>query len=331
MENHTEERIKMLEQAGTPEEVIRFLSELEAPILYEWSFLCAMEGMSVKELKRIYNAAEKQRAQASELFMRERERFLQAAYENNQGLWKEVQDLLTQVRIMYERASALEEGLNGKLTEAMQTKDKAFGEMIQTKDKMIRDHEGRITDLKKEISEWKKEISDLKKEITDLKKENRDLQQKYEGEREKAYSLEERLKTAEIRHSPAAKDNSSPDPGEGKQRIPADDPGSGAKGKGTEASQTSEDKVRVFPYNRYGYSVKRHRGWHSFFNRADREADEFIRLYIENKDYSEDQKQYLIECLEQGDSLSVIRKFASPNLSVKYMDQLRRILYERGY
>ena len=52
---------------------------------------------------------------------------------------------------------------------------------------------------------------------------------------------------------------------------------------------------------------------------------------IENKDYSEDQKQYLIECLEQGDSLSVIRKFASPNLSVKYMDQLRRILYERGY
>ena len=129
MENHTEERIKMLEQAGTPEEVIRFLSELEAPILYEWSFLCAMEGMSVKELKRIYNAAEKQRAQASELFMRERERFLQAAYENNQGLWKEVQNLLTQVRIMYERASALEEGLNGKLTEAMQTKDKAFGEI----------------------------------------------------------------------------------------------------------------------------------------------------------------------------------------------------------
>lgn len=77
--------------------------------------------------------------------------------------------------------------------------------------------------------------------------------------------------------------------------------------------------------------MKRYRTRHSFFNRGDREADEFIRLYIENKDYSEEQKQYLIECLEQGDPLSVIRKFASPNLSVKYMDQLRRILYERGY
>lgn len=41
MELHNEERKKMLEQAGTSEEVIRFLSELEAPILYEWSFLTA--------------------------------------------------------------------------------------------------------------------------------------------------------------------------------------------------------------------------------------------------------------------------------------------------
>ena len=331
MEKERDIRKTVLSQIKVSGEIRDFLDELTIPIIAEWAYLCAAEGMSLEKLKRVCAAAESNTAKAYLVFMEEKERNLRERYENNESLKEKYTDILHRVQIIYERASALEEGLNGKLTEAMQTKDKAFGEMIQTKDKMIRDHEGRISDLKKEISEWKKEISDLKKEITDLKKENRDLQQKYEGEREKAYSLEERLKTAEIRHSPAAKDNSSPDPGEGKQRIPADDPGSGAKGKGTEASQTSEDKVRVFPYNRYGYSVKRHRGWHSFFNRADREADEFIRLYIENKDYSEDQKQYLIECLEQGDTLPVIRKFASPNLSVRYMDQLRRILYERGY
>ncbi len=326
MENHTEERKKMLEQAGISEEVIRFLSELEAPLLYEWSFLCAMEGMSVKDLERIYNEANKQRTQASELFMKEREAFLKKTYENNQDLWKEVQDLLVQVKIMYERAHALEEGLNGKLTEAIQTKDKAFGEMMQAKDLLIRDRD-------KQLTAMREELSGMKKEAAGLRDENRVLLEKNTGLKEKVSSLEGQLKIAEIRHSPAVKDNSSPDSGEGKQRISADDPGSGAGIEDRENSghEKDEDMIRVFPYSRYGYTVKRYRGRHSFFNRADREADEFIRLYIENKDYSEDQKQYLIECLEQGDSLSVIRKFASPNLSVKYMDQLRRILYERGY
>ena len=231
-----------------------------------------------------------------------------------------MQDLLVQVKIMYERAHALEEGLNGKLTEAIQTKDKAFGEMMQAKDLLIRDRDKQLTAMREELSA-------MKKEAAGLRDENRVLLEKNAGLKEKVYSLEEQLKKEEIRHPPAVKDNT----GEAEKRTPADDPGPGAKVKSTEASQTSEDKVRVFPYSRYGYSVKRYRGWHSFFNRAEREADEFIRLYIENKDYSEDQKQYLIECLEQGDSLSVIRKFASPNLSVKYMDQLRRILYERGY
>ena len=320
MENHTKERKKMLEQAGISEEVIRFLSELEAPLLYEWSFLCAMEGMSVKDLERIYNEANKQRTQASELFMKEREAFLKKTYENNQDLWKEVQDLLVQVKIMYERAHTLEEGLNGKLTEAIQTKDKAFGEMMQAKDLLIRDRDKQLTAMREELSA-------MKKEAAGLRDENRVLLEKNAGLKEKVYSLEEQLKKEEIRHPPAVKDNT----GEAEKRTPADDPGPGAKVKGTEASQTPVDKVRVFPYSRYGYSVKRYRGRHSFFNRADREANEFIRLYIENKDYNEDQKQYLIECLEQGDSLSVIRKFASPNLSVRYMDQLRRILYERGY
>ncbi len=321
MENHTEERIKMLEQAGTPEEVIRFLSELEAPILYEWSFLCAMEGMSVKELKRIYNAAEKQRAQASELFMRERERFLQAAYENNQGLWKEVQDLLTQVRIMYERSSALEEGLNGKLTEVMQTKDKAFGEMMQTKDLLIRDRD-------KQLAAMREELSGMRKEANRLREENRSLLENNAGLKERARSLEDRLRTEENRFSSVAKETGKRDPEEGKKEIPGATAGSVP---GEEGQETDEDTIRVFPYSRYGYPLKHSRRWPGFFNREDREAEKFIRLYMDNKEFNEAQKKYLIKCLEQGDSLSMIRKFAIPGISVSYMDQLRQIFYERGY
>ena len=132
------------------------------------------------------------------------------------------------------------------------------------------------------------------------------------------------MKTAEIRLSSFVKSVDT-DPGKGRKGAASGEPGPGA------GSGNGEDKIRVFPYSRYGYPVKRYRGRHSIFNRGDREADEFIRLYIENREYSEDQKQFLIECLEQGDSLSMIRKFAIPGISVSYMDQLRQIFYERGY
>lgn len=321
MEKERDIRKTVLSQMKISGDIKDFLDEITIPIIAEWAYLCAAEGMPFEKLKRACAAAESNTGKAYLILMEERERNLREKYENNGNLKAQYTDLLHRVQIIYERANALEEGLNGKLTEAMQTKDKAFGEMIQTKDKMIRDHEGRISDLKKEIS-------DLKKEAKDLKDENRDFRQKYEGEREKVYSLEGKLKTAEIRLSSFAKRNDSMGSEEGKKELPGLAAGSEARSRNHE---TDEDKIQVFPYRRYGYSMKRYRGRHSFFNRGDREADEFIRLYIENKDYSEDQKQYLIECLEQGDSLSVIRKFASPNLSVKYMDQLRRILYERGY
>lgn len=336
MELQTEARKKILEQAGISEEVISFLDQQEVPLLYEWSFLCAIDGMPLEDLKRICKESEKQRGQASTLFMEERRQFLQKTYENNRNLNKEVQDLLVRVQIMYERASALEEGLNGKLTEAMQEKDRVFSQMIQMKDDVIRDKEKQLARLGEEISHLKKENSDMKKEAAGLREENQSLTRENAGLKEKVYSLEDRLRTAEIRLSSVAKEMDRPDPGTGNKETPAGESASSPGSAGSYDSRSSSpgtdtDQVRVFPYSKYGYSVKKARNRHGLFNRGDREADEFIRLYIENKDYSEVQKQYLIECLEQGDPLSVIRKFASPGLSVKYMDQLRRILYERGY
>ena len=324
MQLHTEERKKMLEQAGFSEEVDRFLSEMEVPLLYEWSFLCAMEGMPVKELERICRDADKQRAQASELFMAERIGFLEKTYENNKDLKDQYTDLLHRVEIMYERTIALEEGLNGKLTDAMQEKDRAFAQAVQIRDVVIRDKE-------KQLSEQKKEMAELKKEIADLKRENKELMQKCDGEREKVYSLENKLRTAEIRLSSAMKSDDRKLSGEEKKGSNNDLSHSASSDGREPSSESDEEKIRVFPYNRYGYPVKRYRGRHSIFNKRDREADEFIRLYIDNKDYSKAQKEFLIECLEQGDPLHVIKKFASPGLSVYYMNEMRRLIYERGY
>ena len=69
----TEERKKMLEQAGVQKDVVRFLEEQDIPMLHEWSFLCAMDGMSAEDIKRVCREAGKQRSQASGIFMEERD------------------------------------------------------------------------------------------------------------------------------------------------------------------------------------------------------------------------------------------------------------------
>ena len=66
-----------------------------------------------------------------------------------------------------------------------------------------------------------------------------------------------------------------------------------------------------------------------FQRRKDREAERFIRQFMEAGDYNEEQKEFLIRCLEQGDSLDFIREFASPRLSVEHMAWLRKIVGRR--
>ena len=256
--------------------------------------------------------------QASELFMSERRAFLKKLYENNKELSALYTDLLRRVEIMYERTHALEEGLTGKLSEAMQEKDRVFGQMIETKDMVIRDRENQLSGMKEEIV-------DLKKDIKSLKAENHALLEKNAGLREQTISLEAELKAAEDRISSMEK-NGAQD-GDGKKTdTPAGhiDNQTGASGTGPAA-----DEIQVIPYNRMMFEpVNRRRRW-GFFNKGERLAEEFIRLYMENDDYSDEQRDYLIKCLEQGDTLDVIKEFASPNLSVAHMDWLRRITYKR--
>ena len=302
----TEERKKMLEQAGVQKDVVRFLEEQDIPMLHEWSFLCAMDGMSAEDIKRVCREAGKQRSQASGIFMEERDIFMRRTYETNKELSALYTDLLHRVEIMYERTHALEEGLTGKLSEAMQEKDRVFGQMIETKDMVIRASD--------------KQIADYKKEVIGLREDNRTLLEKNAGLREQIISLEAKLKAAQNRIS--SMELNSVQAGNDKKEDKA-------AGRENDGTGPAADEIQVIPYNRMMFEpVSRRKRW-GFFNKGERLAEEFIRLYMENDDYNDEQRDYLIKCLEQGDTLDVIKEFASPNLSVAHMDWLRRITYKR--
>ena len=50
---------------------------------------------------------------------------------------------------------------------------------------------------------------------------------------------------------------------------------------------------------------------------------------MQNDSYSEEQKDFLIRCLEQGDTVEFIRKYARPSLSVERMLWLRDLVGRR--
>lgn len=50
----------------------------------------------------------------------------------------------------------------------------------------------------------------------------------------------------------------------------------------------------------------------------------FTKNIIQNQEYSEAQKQYLIRCMTDGMPYSVLKRFAAPNLSIEMMEQLRK-------
>ena len=75
-----------------------------------------------------------------------------------------------------------------------------------------------------------------------------------------------------------------------------------------------------------------HRENRSFsFHRRDRTAEKFIREFMENDKYSEEQKDFLIRCLEQGDTVEFMKKYARPNLSIERMLWIRDLVGRRMF
>ena len=57
---------------------------------------------------------------------------------------------------------------------------------------------------------------------------------------------------------------------------------------------------------------------------------QFINAYIKNDDYSEKQKEFFLDCMEEGMSAAEIAVFASQHLSVPIMKRLKEMQVENG-
>lgn len=67
--------------------------------------------------------------------------------------------------------------------------------------------------------------------------------------------------------------------------------------------------------------------WFSEFNK-NVTTKKFIDLYIKPNSFSDEQKEFLLSCLEEGMSVKSIEKFASKDLTVPMMNRLKKLQYK---
>ena len=71
--------------------------------------------------------------------------------------------------------------------------------------------------------------------------------------------------------------------------------------------------------------------WH-FFNKEEKrskEPDRFIETYLAGDTFNEAQKEFLIKCLEEGDTVEEMKTYASASLTPAMMQRLRQIRKKR--
>lgn len=62
---------------------------------------------------------------------------------------------------------------------------------------------------------------------------------------------------------------------------------------------------------------------------AKKEMETFIKEVMDNSEFTEEQSDYLLTCLERGDKVEDVLYLAKPSLSVEHMERMRKMEQKR--
>lgn len=254
-----EQHKRIMSGRSLPEDTIQFVDSLEDPIVCEWLYLCALDGMPLEHLKKLSRIPDKDSVRKGDYICAERKKYLQSVFKNPEAAAsKSVEAMFQQVREMYEESKSLramvdenirksqkEQNKSAKANEAAQTA------LLQEKQNIIDNQERYIRQLEKSISEMENEKEEWKEKKASEAAEN-----------EKA-ALKRRLMETKM------------------------------------GSWIVQQKKK-------------------------RDSQKFVDTYLKEDTYSEEQKEYLLQCFEDGASLRDMEKFASPDIPVILMERLRK-------
>ena len=259
----------VLAWAGCAKEIMQFVEKISDCLVCELLYLCALDGMPIAELERIYALPAKDRKEKAAEIWKERQRFLQRIYGKNAEIEQQhVVELHQEIKQMIKNSEKKQRELESGMTEirnlckSWQERQNESGTSVLDGDKTL------LEETEEKLREVEGKLAALQKEYDSLQEENR---------HGKEHAMEE------------------------------------AENKEISAERNKEMAVQ--------------KSFRGLFERMRRksESKKFITDYLSNKEYSKEQKDYLLRCLESGDKIREIQKFASPRLTIPMMERLRNL------
>lgn len=66
--------------------------------------------------------------------------------------------------------------------------------------------------------------------------------------------------------------------------------------------------------------------WKTQLHRKQAQMDQFVKQVLEEEKFSQEQKSYLLDCLEQGEEMEEVLYLAKSCLSVEQMERIKQLL-----
>lgn len=259
----------VLAWAGCAKEIMQFVEKISDGLVCELLYLCALDGMPIAELERIYSLPAKDRKEKAAEIWKERQRFLQRIYGKNAEIEQQhIVKLHQEINQMFKNSEKKQREMENCMTEIRNLCKVCQERQDESGTSVFEDNKTLLEETEEKLREVEAKLDSLQKEYDSLQEENRQW---------KDHVTEE------------------------------------AKKEKISAEGNKETAVQI--------------SFRGLFERMRRksESKKFISDYLSNKEYSKEQKDYLLRCLESGDKIREIKKFASPRLTIPMMERLRNL------
>ena len=218
-----------------------------------------------------------------------RAEFLKKKYQSDSSLSKEVQTLKDEVSFILQENRDVRSSVEAGLDKAIQEQIEKANKLIEAKDEMITMIKMQKVDLQRKNEELQSKVAVLEKQQT-LRTPVERNQTESESKKHSETQVEEQSKTEEYLEREV----------EVRQKK----------------IQPEERKISLGKrIHNYLFSSK--------------ETKKFIAKYLKNDQLTEEQKEYILKCLEDGVEIKELSEFAFESLTVEQMERLRKINEKR--
>ena len=277
--------------AHCPKDVSRFIEKISDGLVCECLYFCAIDGMPLQEIQKMCSCLKGSSREKAEIIWKERQRYLQKLYGETSEMGERMESLYQEAKQVFLESEKVQKSVEKHMTYTLDMQKNLLEEQKGANKISLSSKDEVIREKEKQIQRLEQEVKSLRETEISLREENRQTRQKLlEQETEKSAPIEEETLLQKNADS---------------------------------ISQNPEEKARDLDEQ----ELPRRNGFREFFrkNRREKESREFIATFLSDKDYSQELREYLLRCLEEGDSVRKIQQFASSKLTVEQMERMRRL------